>query len=129
MRKKIIMTWIILLLVGISCDSFGRDRDLNLIIKESKYTDAGVKVSYAVQSQKDFTSPNVRIAFKILVDDKPVRCSEVTLDVPANSTGDQIMEITIPAPCKDKSCKLAAQLFDSSAKKYRIDNWMAECPR
>ena len=108
MRKYLIITGCLLLLTGISGNLFGRD--LDLIIQGSQNTDDGVKISYAVKSQKDFTSPNVKIAFKILIEDKPVACKEITLDVPAYSTGDQIMEITIPAPCKDKSCKLSAQL-------------------
>ncbi len=117
------------LLIVLACfsgNSFGRD--LELILKESLNTENGVKISYGIINQKDFLRRNVTIAFKIMVDNKPAGCREVTLDVPANSTGDQIMEVTIPAPCKDKACKVAAQIFDSTARKYRIDNWMSECP-
>ncbi len=118
------------LLIVIACisgNSFGRD--LELVLKGSQNTEEGIKISYSIINQKDFVRRNVKIAFKILADNKPVGCREVTLDVPANSTGDQIMEVIIQAPCKDKSCKVAAQIFDSTARKYRIDNWMSECPR
>ena len=117
-------------LIAITCisgSSFGMD--LELSVKESKYTENEVKISYGIINKKNFPKRNVKIAFKILADNKPVACKEINLDVPANSTGDQIMEVIIPAPCENNSCKVAAQVFDSSIKKYRIDNWMSECPR
>lgn len=124
--RKYLLGLLLIILAGISSNSFGRD--LELLIKSSEYTEKGVKISYGVISEKDFTMRNTKIVFKILVDGKPVGCGEVNLDVPANSTGDKIMEITIPASCENKECKVAAQIFDSTAKKYRIDNWMSECP-
>ena len=115
-----------LVLACISNNSYGRD--LDLIIKESLNTEEGVKISYGIKNQKNFLRRNVKVAFRILADGKPVGCRVVNLDVPARSTGDQILEVTIPAPCKEKSCKVSAQIFDSTARKYRIDNWMSECP-
>ena len=120
---------LLIFLAGISSNSFGRDNALDLLIKSSQYTEEGVKISYSVVNQKSFTMRNTKIVFKIKVDGKPVGCKEVNLDVPANSTGDEIMEVIIQAPCENKSCKVAAQIFDSTARKYRIDNWTSECPK
>ena len=127
MLRYFIITGILLLLAASSVNSL--ENDLELTIKDTSCTDEGIKISYAVKNNKNFTSPNVKIAFKIFADDKPIGCGEVKMNVPANSTGDQLMEITIPSPCKDKPCKVSAQIFGGRTKKYRIDNWMAECPR
>ncbi|MBN2419850.1 MAG: hypothetical protein JXL81_10730, partial [Deltaproteobacteria bacterium] len=77
---------------------------------------------------KNFLRRNVIIAFKVILEDKPVGCETITLDIPADSKDDETMETTIPAPCKDKACKVQAQIFDSTVKKYRIENWMSDCP-
>ena len=127
MKKYLLLIWIILFLAGISSTSFGRD--LELLVKNSQDTEEGVKVTYSVKNERGFTRPNIRIAFKVLVNDKPIACKLLKIAVPANATGEQDKEVIIPASCKGKSCKLDAQIFGSSTKTYRITNWMKECPR
>ena len=118
---------IFLFLAGVSNYSYGKD--LELFMKDFQCTGDGVKITYSIKNERDFVRPNIRVGFKILVDDKPIACKEVIIDVPVNSNEDQTMEVTIPAPCQDKSFKLISIVFGSSVKRYKIDNWMAECPR
>ena len=127
MRKNIFLAGFLLILIGSAGNASGRD--LELTVKEFTCTDDGVQISYSITNERGFIRPNVKIGFKVLVDNKPIGCKEVVIDVPIDATSDQLMEVTIPAPCKDKDCKVATQVFGSSVKSYKIDNWMAECPR
>ena len=125
MRKSILLSAILLLILNHG-ESSGRD--LELSIKSFNCIEEGVKISYSIKNEKNFPRPNIRVGFKILIDDKPVGCKVVKIDVPV-SEDEQILEAIVPAPCEDKSYKLVTAVFGSSTKKYKIDNWLAECPR
>ena len=127
MSKNIIFTAILLFITGFSSNLFGKD--LELKVKEFKCTDEGVNVKYTVKNEKTFARPHIRIGFKVLIDDKPVGCDLITTVLPVNPDPEPVMEATINAPCKGKPFELVSTVFDSSIKTYRVDNWMAECPK
>ena len=125
MRKYFFLTVILFLLTGNFI--YAQGTDIELVAKGFSCTAEGVKVSYGVKNGRNFTRPNIRIGFKVLVDGKPIACELVVTSVPANSNGDQITDLMVPAPCEGKSYRVESAIFGSSTKKYRIDNWMAEC--
>ncbi len=126
MRKYIFLSGILIFLaVGSGILSAS---DLELSVKEVSYTDEGVQVSYTIKNGRKFIRPNIKIGFKVMVDDMTVACKLVKIDVPANASGNETMDLVIPAHCEGKSCKVASVLFGSSIKKYKIDEWMSGCP-
>ena len=127
MQKSIFLTGFLLILIVISGSATGRD--LELSVKEFTCTDDGINITYSITNERNFTRPNVKIGFKVLVDNKPIGCKVVVIEVPYDATSDQFMEVTIPAPCKDKTYKLVSAVFGRIIKRYKIDNWISDCPR
>lgn len=127
MRKYFFLVGIFFLLAGSPGHASGKDLDLT--VKEFSCADDGVHISYSVKNERNFTRPNVKIGFKVLVDDKPIGCKVAVINIPVNTGGDQVFEVIIPAPCKGKSYKLVSAMFGSSIKTYKITNWMSECPK
>ena len=127
MSKHVILIGILLFLAGVSGRLYGRD--LELTVKEFKCAEEGVTVKYTVKNEKNFVRPRIRIGFKVLIDDKPAGCDLITTELPLSNNPDQVMETTIQASCKGKPFELVSTVFDSRVKTYRVDNWMAECPK
>ena len=114
MGKHITAIVIFLLLAGISSNSFGRDLEFSM--KDLQCTEEGLKILYTIKNERNFIRPNVRIGFKVLVDNKPVGCEVVKINVPVNATPDQTMEVTIPAPCKMTGTSITTALSTTPAR-------------
>ena len=87
----------------------------------------GVQIQYGMINNKNFDIYNVILAFKILVDDKPVACKEIKVTVPKGSDGSDIQEILIESSCKPGAFKLGYAAF-YLIRRYKIDNWFSGCP-
>lgn len=127
MSKHIILTGVLLFLAGVSSNLYGRD--LELSVKEFKCGEEGVTVKYTVKNEKNFERPRIRIGFKVVIEDKPAGCDLITTVLPLSEGSEEVMETTIKAPCEGKPFKLVTTVFNSRVKTYRVDNWMAECPK
>lgn len=103
-------------------------RDVEMIVKDHEcLQDGKVRVRYGLVNNRDFDVNNVSLAFKILIDNKPVACKELKVTIPKGSDGSVIQEIFIEAPCKPGAFKLGYAAFHLM-KRYKIDNWFSGCP-
>ncbi|MBN1903474.1 MAG: hypothetical protein JW927_00080 [Deltaproteobacteria bacterium] len=101
--------------------------DLELVITDVKrISEKEVVIKYGVISRKNFDFPNVSIAFKILVNDKPIGCKEVRAVIPEGSDGSDIQETTISTSSGDEAFTLSSRIFYST-KRYRIEEWFSDC--
>ncbi|NLD38558.1 MAG: hypothetical protein GX654_16990 [Desulfatiglans sp.] len=101
--------------------------DFELAVKEvTRISEKEVVIKYSVISKKDFDFPNVSIAFKILVNDKPIGCKEVRTVIPEGSDGSDIQETTVSTSSGDKGFTLNSRIFYST-KRYRIEEWFSGC--
>lgn len=101
--------------------------DFELVINDVKrISEEEVVIKYGVISKKNFNFPNVSIAFKILVNDKPIGCKEVRTVIPKGSDGSDIQETTVSTSSGDKEFTLSSRIFYST-KRYRIEEWFSDC--
>lgn len=109
--------------------SLTQAKDVEMIVKDYEcLKDGNVRIRYGLVNNRGFDVNFVTLAFKILIDDKPVACKELKVTIPKGSDGSEIQEIFIEAPCKPKAFKLGYAAFHL-IKRYKIDNWFSGCPR
>ncbi len=104
-------------------------KDLELVIKDSEcHKDNKVIIKYGVINYKDFDRNGTTIIFKIMGDDKPMACKELTVTIPKGDDGTKIYETTVEAPCTGKTYKVESTIF-KYVKRYRIDELLKGCPK
>ena len=89
--------------------------------------DGRVQVRYNLINNRNFDINNVVLGFKVIVDNKPVACKEIKVNVPKGSDGSDIQEIFIEGSCKPHTFKLGYGAFHL-IKRYKIDEWFSGCP-
>jgi hypothetical protein len=125
LKIKIIITGCFLFFCLFQVSSYASD--LELVISDvQRINEKEVVIKYGVISRKDFDLSNVSIAFKILVNDKPIGCKEVRSIIPEGSDGTDIQEATISTSSGDEAFKLESRIFYST-KRYRIEEWFSDC--
>lgn len=124
-KIKIIIAMCFLFVFLFQFPSYANDFDL-VINDVNRISEEEVVIKYGVISRKNFDFPNVSIAFKILVNDKPIGCKEIRSTIPKNSDGSGIQETTISTSSGDKEFKLSSRIFYST-KRYRIEEWFSDC--
>ena len=117
-----------LVILGLLLASPTQAKYVEMVVKDYVCLDDGnVRIRYGLINNRDFDVNNVILAFKILVDNKPVACKELKVTIPKGSDGSEIEEIFIETACKPKTFKLAYSAFHL-IKRYKIDNWFSGCP-
>lgn len=88
-----------------------------------------VRIRYGLINNKRFDENNVILGFQIIVDDKPVACKELKVNVPKGSDGSDVMELFIQASCKPNSFEVKYISIAYPYKRYVIDKWFSGCPK
>ena len=126
--KKLCLLMILYLIITDLLLISAQAKDVEMKVKDYECLENGsVRIHYGLVNNRNFDIPNVTLAFKIIVDDKPVACKEIKVTVPKGSDGSDIQEIIIEASCKPRSFKLAYAAFHL-IRQYKIDNWFSGCP-
>ncbi len=103
-------------------------QDIELVIKESQCTDEGIVVSYGLVNKRNFNRPNIRIGFKVIIDEKVAGCEEIKVDIPAESDGSKPYEVTVKAPCAGKTSRVVSKIFPAGLSRYKVEEWFFDCP-
>ena len=127
MRKIYLLMSLFLIITNLLLSS-AQALDIEIQLQDYECIEDGrVQVHYGIINNREFDIANVVLGFKVLVDDKPVGCKEIKVDVPKVSDGSDIQEIFIEASCKPHTFKLGYAAFHL-IKRYKIDNWFSGCP-
>ena len=129
MKKYYLILFAVVFAAGLFLTpSSAQDRDVELVVKSTECTeDNKILIKYSLINSRDFDRPNIVIGFKLLENEKPVACKELTVTVPKGADGSEIHEITFDAPCKERTFRVVANMF-RNVKQYRIDEWFDGCP-
>ena len=128
MKKILFLIGLFLISINLFLASaYAKDVEIKLNDYEC-LEDGSVRVSYGLINNRNFDINNVILGFKIIVDEKPIACKEIKVNVPEGSNGSEIREIFIEGSCKPGIFKLGYGAFHLM-KRYKIDEWFSGCPK
>lgn len=128
MRKIGFFLFIFMMTINPFLVSSIQAKDIELVVSEYECIENGkVRILYSLINNRNFDMHNVVLAFKILVDNKPIACRELEVTVPKGTNGSEVHEILIEADCKPRAFKLGYAVFHP-VKRYKVDNWFSGCP-
>jgi hypothetical protein len=124
--KKLIIIAVLLAVFFIAGISHAKDIALKVIRAECA-EGKGVTITYTVRNYKNFDRRNVSVLFKIMEEESPAACKEVTMTVPKDADGTKEYETTIETACDGKPVKLRSTILHNVSR-YKIEEWMKGCP-
>jgi hypothetical protein len=125
--KKITLLVVAILILSGPLLSKAYSGEIELLTSDIECSeDDKIVVHYSLKSTYDFEYPNVTLGFKVVEDGKTIACKEIKVVVPKDADGSEMKELVIDVPCDGKNLTLQSAVF-YYIKRYKIDEWFADC--